>query len=63
MAHELEAFVNATLREHFVFMKVTKMDCAASQPQQHNSDLIWSQKITNEDNYEKPDWSIVLCSK
>lgn len=63
MAHDLKAFINATLREHFVFMRGTKMDCAASQSPQHNSDLIWFQHIAPEDNSDKPDQSLVLFSK
>lgn len=63
MAHDLKAFINATLREHFVFMRGTKMDCAASQPPQHNSDLIWSQHIASEDNSDQTDRSLVSFSK
>lgn len=63
MAHDLKAFINATLREHFVFMRGSKMDCVASQPPQHNSDLIWSLHIASEDNNDKPDRSLVLFSK
>lgn len=63
MAHDLKAFINATLREHFVFTRGTKMDCAASRPPQDNSDLIWCQHIASEDNNDKPDRSLVLFTK